>query len=237
MRIIPAIDIIDAKCVCLVQGDYQKMTVYQNDPVDLAKSFVDAGIKYLHLVDLQGAKSRGVVNWKTLERIATQTNLKIDFSGGINTQKDIEIALECGASQVSVGSVAQQKPTLFLHWLALYGAHCIVLSADAKNKLIQTCGWLHTTQTDVLDFIKGYTENGLQTAIVTDISKDGMLQGPCLELYQEILQEMDINLIASAGVRSIEDLTDLKNIGCFGAIIGTAIYKGEITLKQLEKLW
>lgn len=236
MRIIPAIDIIQGKSVRLSQGDYQKVSVYNTDPLDLAKSFVDSGIQYLHLVDLDGAKSNGIVNWRILEKIANKTPLQVDFGGGIKSQKDIEIALECGAKQITVGSMAYKDPELFLKWFSTYGKDTIILGADAKDRMIQTTGWLESSQKDVIDFIKDYQKQGVSTTIVTDISKDGMLKGPSLELYQEILQQTQVDLIASGGVTTLEDLEDLKQIGCFGAIIGKAIYEGKITLKQLESL-
>lgn len=236
MRIIPAIDILQGKCVRLSQGEYASQKVYAEHPLDLAKSFEDLGFKYLHLVDLDGAKSAHIVNYKVLHDIASNTSLKIDFGGGIKQNSDLQTAFDNGASQVSVGSTAHQRPELFLQWLKQYGSDKIILAADAKNRLIATHGWQQASQTDVVDFIADYEAQGVETVICTDIAKDGMLEGPSLSLYREIIQKTRVKLIASGGVASINDLKLLKALGCEGAIVGKAIYEGTIKLKQLAAL-
>lgn len=236
MRIIPAIDIIGGKCVRLTKGDYSTQKIYSENPVDMAKTFEDAGIKYLHVVDLDGAKSKQIVNYKTLEIISSKTGLQIDFGGGIKTENDIKTAFECGAKQITVGSVAAQNPELMLEWLVRYGAEKIILGADCKKRMIATNGWLESSSLDVVEFIKDFNSNGGKYSVVTDIDKDGMLQGPAFGLYEEILDETTISLIASGGITTIEDVQKLKNLGCEGAIIGKAIYEGTITLKELTEL-
>ncbi|WP_312556395.1 1-(5-phosphoribosyl)-5-[(5-phosphoribosylamino)methylideneamino]imidazole-4-carboxamide isomerase [Empedobacter brevis] len=237
MRIIPAIDIIDGKCVRLSQGDYGTKKIYNENPLEVAKEFEDYGIKYLHLVDLDGAKSKQIINYKTLEFIASKTNLKIDFGGGIKTNDDIRIAFECGANQITGGSVAVQNPTLFQEWVSRYGSEKIILGADAKDRKIATHGWLETSELDVIDFITTYTEKGIDYVICTDISKDGMLQGTSNELYTEILASADVKLIASGGVSSIDDLIKVKELGCEGVILGKAIYEGRIELRVLSRMF
>ncbi len=236
MRIIPAIDIIDGKCVRLSKGDYTSKKIYYENPLDLAKMFEDSGLRYLHLVDLDGAKSQHIVNYKTLESICTKTNLKVDFGGGLKTEKDLIIAFESGANQVTAGSMAVKNPDLFKHLLNTYGSHNIILGADFNKRKIATSGWLESSDLDVLDFIKHYEREGVVYTICTDISKDGMLQGTSNEIYKEIIDETKVKLIASGGVSSIDDLIQLKAISCEGAIIGKAFYEGRITLKQLQKL-
>ncbi|MGU9938533.1 1-(5-phosphoribosyl)-5-[(5-phosphoribosylamino)methylideneamino]imidazole-4-carboxamide isomerase [Empedobacter brevis] len=236
MRIIPAIDIIDGKCVRLSQGDYGTKKIYNENPLEVAKEFEDYGIEYLHLVDLDGAKSKQIINYKTLEFIASKTNLKIDFGGGIKTNDDIRIAFECGTNQITGGSVAVQNPTLFQEWISRYGSEKIILGADAKDRKIATHGWLETSELDVIDFITTYTEKGIDYVICTDISKDGMLQGTSNELYTEILASADVKLIASGGVSSIDDLIKVKELGCEGVILGKAIYEGKISLHDLREV-
>lgn len=236
MRIIPAIDIINGKCVRLTKGDYTTQIIYNENPLDIAKEFEDNGIQYLHLVDLDGAKNKHIVNHKVLENIASNTSLKIDFGGGIKKEEDVKIAFESGASQITGGSVAVDDKDVFLSWLNIYGSDKIILGADAKNRKIATHGWLESSEKDVVDFIATYVDLGIKYSVCTDIAKDGMLQGTSNELYQEILEKTKVNLIASGGVSSIEDLKNLKIMGCEGAIIGKAIYEGKITLKQLEEL-
>lgn len=236
MRIIPAIDIIDGKCVRLSQGDYGTKKIYNENPLEVAKEFEDYGIEYLHLVDLDGAKSKQIINYKTLEFIASKTNLKIDFGGGIKTNDDIRIAFECGANQITGGSIAVQNPTLFQEWISRYGSEKIILGADAKDRKIATHGWLETSELDVIDFITTYTEKGIDYVICTDISKDGMLQGTSNELYTEILASADVKLIASGGVSSIDDLIKVKELGCEGVILGKAIYEGKISLHDLREV-
>lgn len=236
MRIIPAIDIIDGKCVRLTKGNYDTKKVYNENPLKVAKAFEDSGIQYLHLVDLDGAKSKHVVNYKTLELIASKTSLKVDFGGGLKSDDDLRIAFECGAIQITGGSIAANNPELFLTWLAKYGSEKIILGADCNNRKISTNGWLESSELDVIDFIKDYEQKGIIQVICTDIAKDGMLQGASYELYAEIIANTKINLIASGGVSSMKDLEQLKNTGCKGAIVGKAIYEGKITLKELQQL-
>lgn len=236
MRIIPAIDIYNGKCVRLSKGDYNTQKIYNENPAEVAQSFEDNGITYLHLVDLDGAKSQKIINYKVLEDIAAKTNLIIDFGGGIKSSEDVKIAFESGASKITGGTVAAKKPELFLQWLKQYGNEKIILGADCENQKIATNGWLESSSIDVIDFIKEFKNQGIKEVICTDISKDGMLQGPSIELYQKILSQTEINLVASGGVSTIDDLIRLKEIGCEGAIIGKAIYEGNITLKQLQTL-
>lgn len=236
MRIIPAIDIIDGKCVRLSKGDYSTKKIYNENPLEVAKEFEANGITYLHLVDLDGAKSKHIVNYKILERIASETDLKVDFGGGIKSDEDLKIAFESGANQITGGSIAVSNRELFLKWLANYGADKIILGADCSDRKIATHGWLESSQLDVVDFIEGYKGEGIKTVICTDIAKDGMLQGSSNDLYKEILDKASINLIASGGVSSILDLEQLQDLGCEGAIIGKAIYEGNISLKELQEL-
>jgi phosphoribosylformimino-5-aminoimidazole carboxamide ribotide isomerase len=236
MRIIPAIDIIDGKCVRLTRGDYDTSKIYNIDPVEVAKEFEANGIQFLHVVDLDGAKSKRIVNYKILEKIVSETNLSIDFGGGLKSDEDLRIAFDSGANQVTGGSVAVQNPEIFKAWLKQFGANKIILGADCKDRRIATNGWLKTSELDVLDFVLGYQAEGIESVICTDISKDGMLQGPSIELYKELLFKSEVKLIASGGVASIQDLIDLKGIGCEGASVGKAIYEGKITLKELSTL-
>ncbi|MEC4003411.1 1-(5-phosphoribosyl)-5-[(5-phosphoribosylamino)methylideneamino]imidazole-4-carboxamide isomerase [Flavobacterium sp. SUN052] len=236
MRIIPAIDIINGKCVRLSKGDYATQKIYNENPLEVAKYFEDSGVQYLHLVDLDGAKSNTIINHKILYEIATKTNLTIDFGGGLKQNKDLEIAFENGANQITGGSIAYKNPSLFLEWLQKFGNEKIILGADALNRKIATQGWLETSETDVVDYILEYQKNGIQYVISTDIEKDGMLNGPSLELYDEILKGSKVKLIASGGITTIDDVIKLKKLGCEGAIIGKAIYENTINLKELMKL-
>ena len=235
MRIIPAIDIIDGKCVRLTKGDYNTQKIYNENPLEVAKEFEANGIKYLHLVDLDGAKSNNIVNHRILNEIASKTELIIDFGGGIKSDKDIKIAFDNGASQVTGGSIAVHNRTLFLDWLEKFGSEKVILGADSHNRMIATHGWQQQSDMDVINFIKEHEKEGVSYVICTDISKDGMLQGPSTELYKEILSKTNIKLIASGGVTTIEDIKLVKQIGCEGAIIGKAIYEGRISLKELEQ--
>src|SRR6056297_1207297 len=235
LRIIPAIDIIDGKCVRLSKGDYNTKKIYNEHPVEVAKEFEDSGIEYLHLVDLDGAKSKHIVNHKVLEKIASGTQLKIDFGGGLKSDEDLRIAFESGAGQITGGSIAVKQPEVFFSWLKKFGSERIILGADAKNKKIAVSGWTEESGEDLLPFIQQYSEKGVKYVICTDISRDGMLSGPSLDLYREILGENEgLKLIASGGVATFDDLPGLQEIGCEGAIIGKAIYEGKISLKQLE---
>ncbi|TYP98897.1 1-(5-phosphoribosyl)-5-[(5-phosphoribosylamino)methylideneamino] imidazole-4-carboxamide isomerase [Tenacibaculum adriaticum] len=236
MRIIPAIDIIEGKCVRLTKGEYSTKKIYNENPLEVAKQFEDNGIQFLHLVDLDGAKSKNIVNHKILEQIATKTSLKIDFGGGLKSDQDLEIAFSSGASQITGGSIAVKNPETFINWIEKYGAEKIILGADCKDRKIATNGWLQTSLADVVDFIIDYEEKGVKNVICTDVAKDGMLQGTSNVLYKEIIKITAINLIASGGVSSIRDLQLLKEIGCEGAILGKAIYEGKIPLKELQKL-
>lgn len=236
MRIIPAIDIINGKCVRLSKGDYQTMKIYNENPLEVAKQFEDVGIQYLHVVDLDGAKSNHIVNQAILEKICSQTNLKVDFGGGLKSNDDLRIAFESGANQITAGSIAIKNSQLFLEWLQEYGSSKIILGADCNQRKIVTNGWLEHSEVDVVDFIKEKKSQEIQNVICTDVSKDGMLIGSSIDLYKEILNEVDINLIASGGVSSIKELMQLSEIGCEGAIIGKAIYEGKISLKELEDL-
>lgn len=233
MRIIPAIDIIDGKCVRLTKGDYSTKKIYNENPLEIAKMFEDYGIKYLHLVDLNGAKSKHIINHKVLNDIATKTSLKIDFGGGIKSDEDARIAFDNGASQITGGSIAVEKPEVFRRWIKTYGANKIILGADSNNRKIATNGWTQESHMDVVDFISDNVKFGVNYVICTDISKDGMLQGASEELYKEILSKVNIKLIASGGVTSINDLHELKRIGCEGAIIGKAIYEAKISMDDL----
>ena len=237
MRIIPAIDIIDGKCVRLSQGDYAQKTVYNENPLEVAKQFEDAGLKYLHLVDLDGAKAKKVVNWQVLGSITSQTDLYVDFGGGIRTKEDVKTVLNAGAKQITAGSIAVKERERVLQWMAEFGAEKIILGADAKNGRIATHGWLDDSGLDVIEFISDYQKEGIDYVVCTDISKDGMLQGPSIDLYKQILQaNSGLKLIASGGVSSLEDLINLKGIGCEAAIVGKAIYEGKVTLKGLSEL-
>lgn len=234
MRIIPAIDIIDGKCVRLSKGDYNTKKIYNENPLEVALQFEASGLQYLHLVDLDGAKSDRIVNYKVLEILASKTALTIDFGGGLKSDEDVKIAFNSGASQIIGGSIAVHKPSLFAQWITTYGTERIILGADCKQRKIATQGWLEKSDWDIIEFIQGYEEKGIQTVICTDIDKDGMLQGPSMALYRELLQKSGVKLIASGGVSSLQDLKALRGMGCEGAILGKALYEGRITLKQLE---
>ena len=234
MKIIPAIDIIDGKCVRLSKGDYGTKKIYNENPLEVAKEFEDFGIKYLHLVDLDGAKSKHIVNQKVLEAIAKETSLEIDFGGGLKTLKDIEIAFNSGSKQITIGSIAVQNPDFCFDLIEKYSPEKIMLGADCDNRKIKTSGWLEESSFDIIDFILKYQNKGIKNVICTDISKDGMLQGASDELYEEILEKTDIGLIASGGISDMEDVFKMKKIGCSGTIIGKAIYEGRINLQQLQ---
>lgn len=236
MRIIPAIDIIDGKCVRLTKGDYSTKKVYNEDPVEVAKEFEVNGIQCLHVVDLDGARSKHIVNHKVLRNITSKTTLKVDFGGGIKSDEDIRIAFENGAAQITGGSIAVQEPDTFQRWLDKYGAEKIILGADSNNRMIATHGWMQQSALDVIDFISDYAKEGVVYVICTDIQKDGMLQGTSNELYREIIDKTGVKLIASGGVASVDDLITLKQLGCDGVIIGKAFYEGKISLPQLREL-
>ncbi|MDN3205783.1 1-(5-phosphoribosyl)-5-[(5-phosphoribosylamino)methylideneamino]imidazole-4-carboxamide isomerase [Algoriphagus sediminis] len=235
MEIIPAIDLIGGKCVRLSQGDYSSKKEYHDDPVEMAKRFEDAGISRLHLVDLDGAKAKKIINGEVLRKISGQTNLKVDFGGGIQSDSEIQKAFEFGASQVTGGSVAIKNRPLFESWIENFGPEKIILGADAKNRKIAVGGWEETTEVDLIPFIKDFAAKGIKYVICTDVAKDGLLQGPSVDLYQEIMEQIPgINLIASGGVSSMTDLEELEKIGVYGAIVGKAYYEGRVTLNQLS---
>ncbi len=236
MRIIPAIDIIDGKCVRLSKGDYATKKIYNENPLEVAKEFEASGIRYLHLVDLDGAKSRHIVNYKVLEQIASKTNLKIDFGGGLKTDDDLRIAFESGAGQVTGGSIAVKNKAIFLEWLKKYGADKIILGADAHDEKVAVSGWQEASKEELIPFIRSYQKKGIKYVICTDIGKDGMLEGPSFDLYQKILGKTpNIKLIASGGISTFDELPKLAEMGCEGVIIGKAIYEHRISLKQLEE--
>jgi len=236
MQIIPAIDIIDGKCVRLTEGDYAQKTIYNENPLEVAKAFEAAGIKRLHLVDLDGAKAGAVKNWKVLESIALHTKLVIDFGGGIKTDQDVALVFERGASLATIGSIAVANPELFLNWVSTYGAQSFFLGADVKDNLIAVNGWLKTSDISINDFIGGYIHKGITNIFCTDVTKDGRLEGPSTVLYESLLSMFpQLKLVASGGVSSLQDLETLAGIGCTGAIVGKAIYENRISLKALEQ--
>lgn len=236
MRIIPAIDIINGQCVRLTKGDYDTKKVYNEDPLEVAKSFEDAGIEFLHVVDLDGAKASHIVNYKVLESIAGKTNLKIDFGGGLKSDNDLRIAFESGANQITGGSIAVKNPKVFETWIAKYGSDKIILGADCNNEKIAISGWQEESDLEVIQFIRDYQTKGVSYVICTDISKDGMLEGPSFDLYKRILNDVKgIKLIASGGISKFSELPQLAEMGCEGVIVGKAIYENRISLKELER--
>ena len=242
MRIIPAIDIINGKCVRLSKGDYSTKIIYNENPLEVAKMFENHGINYLHLVDLDGAKASHIVNYKVLEIIAAKTNLSIDFGGGLKSDEDLRIAFESGANQITGGSIAVKNSAVFKSWLQKFGADKIILGADANNEKVAVGGWLEESDEELIPFIQNYVKEGISYVICTDISKDGMLQGPSFELYQKILNEINvtssevekIKLIASGGISTFSELPKLAAMGCEGTIIGKAIYENKISMKEIE---
>ncbi len=235
MKAIPAIDLIDGQCVRLTEGDYAQKTIYNHDPVEIAKEYAGAGCQQLHLVDLDGAKAGRIINWKVLEAICRETGLWVDFGGGLKSSKDLEIAFSSGARQVTGGSIAVKNRDLFLSWLREYGSEKIILGADARNGKIAISGWQDTTSLDIEEFIQGYVAEGVRHVISTDISRDGKLNGPSLDLYSRLRAKFpDTQLIASGGIRSLEDLASLDSLGMHGAIIGKALYEGYISLSELK---
>ncbi len=234
MEIIPAIDIIDGKCVRLSKGDFGKKIIYNDDPLEVAKSFENAGITRLHIVDLDGAKGEALKNIKSLEKVSKNTSLVIDFGGGIKTTEYLNSVFNAGASMVSVGSIIVKDPELFSQWINDFGADKFLPGADVLDKKIKIHGWKEETGIDIFDFISGLAVKGINRLFCTDISKDGMLQGPAIELYKEILTEFpSLQLIASGGISGYDDLLVLKETGCSGAIVGKAVYEGKISLKQI----
>ena len=236
LTVIPAIDIIDGKCVRLSKGDYSSKKIYNEEPLEVAKSFESHGLNRLHLVDLDGAKKRHVVNWKVLEKIASKTFLNIDFGGGIKTDEDLKTVFECGASMATIGSVAIKNKELFFSWLNRFGNSKLILGADVNDRKIAVLGWLETTGVDIMEFIKEYLEKGVKRVLCTDISKDGMLEGTSFGLYKDLMEVFpDMDLIASGGITKLDELYRLDELGISGAIIGKAIYEGKILLADLEK--
>jgi len=237
IELIPAIDIIDGKCVRLTQGDYDSKKVYNEDPLEIAKMFEDSGLRRLHVVDLDGAREGKIINYKVLNRIATKTSLIIDFGGGLKCDKDLEIAFESGAQMITGGSIAVKSPELFYEWLKCYGSERIILGADAKDEKIAVSGWQETTAKELIPFIEEFHKHGVKKVICTDISCDGMLQGPSTELYKKIREALpEVYLVASGGISSVEDIESLDNAGIPAVIFGKAIYEGRIKLKDLESL-
>ncbi len=236
IELIPAIDIIDGKCVRLTQGQYNSSKVYADDPLDMAHRFADSGCKRLHLVDLDGAKSQHIVNYRVLERIATQTGLTIDFGGGIKTTADAEIAFNSGAAMITGGSIAVKNPDLFLYWVEKYGSDKIILGADARNGKIAVQGWTDSSDLDVIKFVDSYHNKGVSQVISTDISQDGTLQGPSIELYRQLLQIEGLYVIASGGVGEMSHIEKLDRAGVPAVIVGKAIYEGRILLREIEEL-
>lgn len=238
MRIIPAIDIIDGKCVRLSKGDYDTKKIYNEHPLEVAKEFEASGIQFLHLVDLDGAKSKHIVNHRVLEQIASQTQLKIDFGGGLKTDEDLRIAFESGASQITGGSIAVKDSETFLGWIEKHGSDRIILGADALDEKVAVSGWQEESKEELIPFIQSYQAKGIKYVICTDISKDGMLEGPSFHLYQKIIAktagQQPLKLIASGGISTFDELPKLAELGCEGTIIGKAIYENRISLKQLE---
>jgi phosphoribosylformimino-5-aminoimidazole carboxamide ribotide isomerase len=236
IQIIPAIDLIEGKCVRLTQGDYGQKTIYNENPLEVAMQFEDAGLKRLHLVDLDGAKAKKVVNWKVLEKIAAKTRLHIDFGGGVQSDDDLKIVFESGAKQVTGGSIAVKQPDVFQNWLAVYGGDKIILGADARKEKVAVSGWEEGTQIWVYDFVEEYVAKGVKYTISTDVAKDGLLQGPSFELYKNLQDKCpDLNIIASGGISGLEDVEKLAEMNIYGVIIGKAIYENRISLTDLQR--
>jgi phosphoribosylformimino-5-aminoimidazole carboxamide ribotide isomerase len=235
MQLIPAIDIIEGKCVRLTEGDYAQKIIYNEDPLEVAKTFEGIGLKRLHLVDLDGAKAGEVVNWKVLEKIANKTSLSIDFGGGIKTEATLKTVLNTGATYATIGSLAVKSPLVFEEWLSRFGAQTFLLGADVYEEKIAIGGWIEKTNIDIIAFVQSYMDKGVSQIFCTDIQKDGKLQGPSIELYKKIIKQFPtLQLIASGGVSQLLDLEALRTIGCSGAIVGKAIYENKISLKQLS---
>jgi len=237
MEIIPAIDVIDGKCVRLTHGDYSQKKIYNEHPLEVAREFEDAGLKRLHLVDLDGAKEGKVRNWKVLESIAGKTAMTVDFGGGIKSEKDVQIVFDSGAALATIGSMAVKEKETFLQWLKKFGADKFFLGADVKNEKLTISGWIEQTEIWIYDFIEDYSQNGIKQIFCTDVSKDGALEGPSTELYKNIVEKFpELHFAASGGVSSIDDVYRLQNVGCKGVIIGKAIYEGRIQLADLQRL-
>ena len=237
IKIIPSIDLFDGKCVRLTQGNFEEKKIYDSDPVAVAKRFAEAGVERLHLVDLDGAKAGKVINHKILEQIATETKLKVDFGGGVKSDEDIQKVFDCGAKQVSAGTIAVQNPKLVLSWIQKYGKDKIILGADVLNGIVRINGWVNPSEIKLSDFITNYQWHGIRYVLCTDIEKDGMMKGSSVELYKSIIKQFpEMRVIASGGVSSIEEIKQLNKIGCYGVVIGKAIYENLISLEDLAKL-
>jgi phosphoribosylformimino-5-aminoimidazole carboxamide ribotide isomerase len=236
MRIIAAMDIIDGQCVRLTQGDFRRKTLYRADPVELAKEMEDNGIRYLHLVDLDGARTGSVKNYKVLEGIASATGLKTDFSGGIRTEEDVCLAFGCGALQVTIGSIAVSRPDLLKQWLDQYGPDKIILGADFRERKVATGGWQQTSERDIADFLREYSSAGIRYALCTDISKDGMLTGVSVDIYRELTAMEGLSVISSGGIATANDLRVLRDAGCEGAVIGKALLEGRLTYNEIAEI-
>lgn len=235
-HIIPAIDIIEGKCVRLTQGDYGQKKIYNEHPLDVAMEFEDAGLTRLHLVDLDGAKAKKVINWKVLETIATKTKLHVDFGGGVQSEDDLRVVFESGAKQVTGGSIAVKNPDVFEKWLSTYGGDKIILGADARNERVAVSGWEEGTELWVYDFVQKWVEKGAKYTISTDVAKDGLLEGPSFELYRNMQDQCPgIQIIASGGVSNLGDIEILADMNLFGVIVGKAIYEGKVTLAELQR--
>ncbi|NMC37054.1 MAG: 1-(5-phosphoribosyl)-5-[(5-phosphoribosylamino)methylideneamino]imidazole-4-carboxamide isomerase [Bacteroidales bacterium] len=236
MRIIIAMDVIDGKCVRLTKGDYSTTRIYSTNPLDIARQAEDHGFKYLHMVDLDGAREKKIVNHRILKEISANTSLKIDFGGGIRTTSDLRLLFDYGADQVTIGSISVTNEALFMQWLDMFGPEKIILGADSHDRRVYSGAWMDNNEIDILKFISDYKVRGVKYALCTDIEKDGMLSGPSFELYREILKIPGINLIASGGISTVEDVERLAEIGCEGAVIGKALYEGMLNLKDLSRL-
>jgi len=237
IKIIPSIDLVDGKCVRLTQGNFDEKKIYDSDPVAVAKRFAEAGIERLHLVDLDGAKAGKVINHQILERIAAETKLKIDFGGGIKSDDDIQKVFDCGANQVTAGTIAVQNPKLVLSWIQKFGRDKIILGADVLNGIVRINGWVNPSEIKLFDFITNYQWHGIRYVLCTDIEKDGMMKGSSVDLYKSIIKQFpEMRVIASGGVSSIEEIKQLNKIGCYGVVIGKAIYENLISLEDLAKL-
>ncbi len=237
IKIIPSIDLVDGKCVRLTQGNFEEKKIYDSDPVAVAKRFAEAGIERLHLVDLDGAKAGKVINHQILERIAAETKLKIDFGGGIKSDDDIQKVFDCGANQVTAGTIAVQNPKLVLSWIQKFGRDKIILGADVLNGIVRINGWVNPSEIKLFDFITNYQWHGIRYVLCTDIEKDGMMKGSSVDLYKSIIKQFpEMRVIASGGVSSIEEIKQLNKIGCYGVVIGKAIYENLISLEDLAKL-
>ncbi|MCE7069146.1 1-(5-phosphoribosyl)-5-[(5-phosphoribosylamino)methylideneamino]imidazole-4-carboxamide isomerase [Dyadobacter sp. CY327] len=236
IEIIPAIDLIEGKCVRLTQGDYGQKTIYNENPLEVAMQFQDAGLKRLHLVDLDGAKAKKVVNWKVLEKIASKTTLHVDFGGGVQSDDDLKAVFESGAKQVTGGSIAVKNPELFMNWISVYGGEKIILGADAKKEKVAVSGWEEGTEIWVYDFVENYVDKGVKYTISTDVAKDGLLQGPSFDLYKNLQDKCpDLKIIASGGISGLADVEKLAEMNIYGVIIGKAIYENRIKLSELQR--